>query len=96
MKEQAAKERSVAIESPPKQPDIVRDDTVVEDIRGARNRIRELEKALAEEQAKTALLTAQVEQLNMQVTELSTSKKRKKIKIDSNEKLASFKDILHI
>jgi len=74
MKKQALKERSVAIESPQKQPDIVRGDTVVKDIRGARNRTRELEKALTEEQAKTAPLTVQVELLNAQVTELSTSK----------------------
>lgn len=93
MKEQIARERSLTAIPPPNEPELTRGDSVLGEDREARNLIRNLEKALAEEQAKTALLTVQLEQANEQITQLSTSKKRKKIRIDSNEKLASFKAI---
>ena len=93
MKEQIARERSLTAIPPPNEPEPTRGDPVLREDREARNLIRNLEKVLAEKQAKTALLTVQLEQANEQITQLSTSKKRKKIRIDSNEKLASFKAI---
>ena len=63
--------------------------------RNARTRIRELKKKVKDLEAKNALLTTQLIYANKQLAELQTKKKRKKIKLNSNEKLASFKDILH-
>lgn len=93
MKEQIAREQPLTAISPLNEPEPTRDDPVLVEDRETRFLIRNLERQLAEEQAKTALLTVQLEQANAQIAELSTSKKRKKIHVDSNEKLASFKAI---
>ena len=57
MKEQIARERSLTAIPPPNEPELTRGDPVLRKDQEARNLIRNLEKTLAEEQAKTALLT---------------------------------------
>jgi len=94
MKEQIAKEQPLATESPPKQPTITRGDAVELGEREARTTIRELAKQVKDLEARNALLITQLAHANEKIETLSKSKKRKKVKVDSNEKLASFKAVI--
>jgi len=91
---QIARKRPLPAQSTPKQPEPTCGEAVELGPRNARARIRKLENTLRAEQAKTALLSTQLKHLREENNSLKTTKKRKKIKIDSNEKLASFKNIL--
>ena len=64
--------------------------------RDVRARIRKLEQALEKEKTNNALLTAQLNQTNEYIKNLTVTKKRKiiKPKVDSNEKLISYQAIM--
>ena len=57
--------------------------------------IRELQKQVKDLKANNLLLNIQLTQVYKQIALLTVSKKCKKIKINLNEKLASFKQILY-
>ena len=67
----------------------------VEENWAAQLRIRDLEKQVRNLTAQNALLTTQLSQANEQIEALSTSKKRKRVKVNSNQKLTDFEAILH-
>ena len=95
LKVQVAKQRQSTIQTATKTAEQVRGESVELGERDARARIRELEKRVNDLEAHNALLTTQLAHANEHISALQAKKKRKKIKLDLNEKLASFKDILH-
>jgi DDE superfamily endonuclease len=95
IKEQVARERLPPPESTPKTPIPMRGEPEDLGERDARTQIRDLQKQVKKLEAKNAALATQLAHAHEQITALTVTKKRKKIKVDSNEKLASFKDILN-
>ena len=94
LKEQIARQSNSAAQAPLKTTELKRGESVELDERDARTQIRDLHKQIKDLEAKNALLTTQLSYANEHIAKLKTNKKRKKIKVDSNQKLADFKGIL--